>query len=159
MNIYVRAMYCVALLGTALVGLSQYRPAWAASVSLDWWSLPELCEQVRQGERELADGEPHREALLGRMSAKAEVIEDLRAGRLTLRRAAARFRRLNAAPGAATALPGRFAGAPEEERLCRQVISWAAAADPNESAPTRRRLEEELARLLAQNGGALELHE
>jgi hypothetical protein len=155
MNIYVRILSCIALLGTALLALSHYRPAWASRYGLDWWSLPEMHEQIRSGEQALLDKQADCEAVEARIAVKAEVIDALVAGRLTLAEAAARFRKLNASAGAPpTAVKGAFPGATEEERLCRQVISWTTCVGSYESAhQTRERLEAELGRLLAQDGG------
>jgi hypothetical protein len=97
--------------------------------------------------------------------AKRQVTEELLAGRITLPRAAARFRDINAAPGAAgRPLEGNVPGATEEERLCRQVISWAAAQaelprQPGSGLPTRDRLEAELNALLQRNHGTVPLPE
>jgi hypothetical protein len=164
MNFCVRMMSFVALLGTTLIGLSQYRPAWAARAGLDWWSLPELCEEYRHGEQELAAQEAQGRGMVERLRARGEVIDDLRAGRLTLVQAAARFRGLNGlAPEASYDLSHHMAGATEEERLCRQVIYWAEGAErtvpPTAREQTRRCLEAELDRLLAENNGVIRLQE
>jgi hypothetical protein len=164
MNLYVRMVSALTLLATALLGLSQYRPAWAAQAGFDWWSLPEVYQELRRGEQESAALAPRTEAALERLRARVQVIEDLRAGRLTLVQAAAHFRRLNALPAARPVNPGQlFAGATEEERLCRQVIFWADAADRNVPSAvreqTRRRLEAELECLLASDHGLIQLRE
>jgi hypothetical protein len=162
MNVYVRTLSCAALLGTALIGLSQLRPAWATRYGLDWWSLPELHEELRRGEEEGAAMQPRAEVLEARMLAKGRVVAELRAGRLTLLQATARFRDLNTPiEGVHDDLRGRVAGATEEERLCRQVILWAWAADlevsPDAAEQPRARLEAELERLLAENNGIVRL--
>ncbi len=157
MSLYVRTLSCVALLGLALGAVSQYRPAWAVRMQLDWWSLPELQEEVRHGESRSARLDARCHELTARLTGKDAAIRDLRAGRLTLLQAAARFRDLNGADDtAAIDRWGRFAGATQEERLCRQVIQWAGAAGPA-GEPTRRRLEAELADLLARNNGSIRL--
>jgi hypothetical protein len=101
------------------------------------------------------------DAVLARLAAKARVVADLRAGRLTLPQAAARFRRLNDAP--CTDLARRLRGATEEERLCRQVIRWAESTaqgeSPGEAEQTRDGLEAELDGLLARTNGNLRLSE
>jgi hypothetical protein len=164
MNLAVRMMSFVAVLGTVLIGLAQYRPAWAVQAGLDWWCLPELCEQVRRGEEELAAQEPHGRAMVERLRARGAVTNELRAGRLTLVQAAARFRSLNVYPPDSVPDLRRFLpGATDEERLCRQAIFWAEGSDPAMSPAarelTRRRLEAELNRLLAENNGAIRLPE
>jgi hypothetical protein len=164
MNLGVRTMSFVALLGMVLIGLGQYRPAWAVQAGLDWWNLPELCEQVRRGEEKLAAQEPRGRAMVERFRARGAVTEELRAGRLTLVQAAARFRNLNAyPPDSVPDLRHYVPGATDEERLCRQVIFWAEGSDPAMPLAarkwTRRQLEAELDRLLAENNGIIRLPE
>ncbi len=157
MSFSVRALSVVALVGTAFTALAQARPPWATRWNLDWWNVPVLCEQIQRGERDLAALQPTGEILVARAKAKAAVTEDLLAGRLTLLQTAAQFRKLNAEqPASKIDLRQHFAGATEEERLCRQVIQWAAFAARDISASaseqTRSRLEAELAGLLAARG-------
>jgi hypothetical protein len=163
MNFCARVMAVMALLGTALIGLGQYRPAWATQVDLDWWNLPELYDELRRGQQELEAQEQQRQAAVERLWARAAIIGDLRAGRQTLVQAAARFRRLNAsAPEGPIDLRQHVPGATEEERVCRQVIYWAESADcpaPTARGEVRRRLEEELDRLLAEHNGTIRLEE
>jgi hypothetical protein len=163
MNLCARVMAVMALLGTALIGLGQYRPAWAVQVDLDWWNLPELYEELRRGQQDLEAREAQRRAAVERLRVRAAIIEDLRAGRLTLVQAAAHFRRLNAlATDCAIDLREHIAGKTEEERACRQVIYWADSAErpaPAVRGQTRRHLEAELDALLAENHGVLRLEE
>ena len=165
MNLYVRALSCLALVGTALAALHEYRPAWAARAGLDWWSLPDLQAQLRRAEQQQAALGQGDGVTLARMTGKEAVTRDLRAGRLTLLQAAARFRALNASPGGPAAdLRAHFAGTTAEERVCRQVISWTQAAVSQDESPaagrhTGRRLEAELAGLLERNHGVITLPE
>jgi hypothetical protein len=162
MRFYVRALSFLALLSMGLTALSQYRPAWAARLDLDWWSLPELQEQLRHGKQESAELDAGGAAVVGRVLAKDRVIRELRDGRLTLAEAAAHFGALNAAGGESRVnLVSHYPGATEQERLCRQVIRWAESVAKTESHAAaeqlRQRLEDELACLLAQDGGAVPL--
>jgi hypothetical protein len=163
MNLYVRTLSCLALLGTSLVALSQYRPSWAAELNLDWWNLPELREDIRR-EKE-REGKLRRDTGIARCAAREEVTQDLLAGRLTLPQAAARFRALNAAVGPNVPPLGLwFPGATEEERLCRQVIAWVESAStvprsPGSGRTARRRLVAELTALLDQGHGVIRLPE
>jgi hypothetical protein len=163
MNLYVRALSCVALVGMALAALNEYRPAWAARAGLDWWSLPELHAQLRRCEQEQAALGQVGATVVARAAAKERVSADLRAGRLTLLQAAVRFRALGAAPSCpGVDLRGHYAGATEDERTCRQVISWVAGAvaqdeSPDASEEVRRRLEAELANLLERHHGVIAL--
>jgi hypothetical protein len=164
MNVCVRSLSWIALLGASLTALGHYRPAWAAHWNLDWWSLPELQENVRQGQQTRAAMEPRCDAAAARLAAKEQTTQELLAGRLTLVQAAARFRVLNAsATGEARDLTLYLDGATDEERLCRQVIGWAKGArairSPEAGEQTCQRLEEELAGLLASNHGMIRLPE
>jgi hypothetical protein len=158
MNLYMRALSSVALLGMALAAMNQYRPAWAARMGMDWWSLPELQAEVRDGQERSAELGARSAAANARLTGKNAVIEAFRAGRLTLLQAAARFRDINETRHDSCA---SFAGATAEERLCRQVISWAEAAARDESLnasqQTRRRLGAELDALLERNHGIIRL--
>jgi hypothetical protein len=157
---HLRIFSTLALLGATLAGLAQYRPAWAADHSLDWWNLADLREQTRRDERELAECDQGKAERAARQAARAAVIKDLRAGRLSLAQAAAEFLRLVA--GISPVQPQLIkadAAATELEHVCRQVVSWAeadaAAESPAAARQTRERLEQELSRLLAQHDGAI----
>ncbi|HEX5269789.1 MAG TPA: hypothetical protein VFW33_04840 [Gemmataceae bacterium] len=148
MSRHYRLLSCVALLAGALAALGQYRPPWAAGMNLDWWSLPELREEVRRGKEDRAALERAGVAVVTRREAKERATQELLAGRLSLAQAAARFREADALPGGCPRrcrAPGRT----EEERSCREVIGWAVAAAERAGGPgigraIRRRLEAEL---------------
>jgi hypothetical protein len=72
--------------------------------------------------------EEQTEAVLRRTGAKTEVAEEVAAGRLGLFAAAARFRDLDADTSADYRQHWRLLveGATDEERYCRQVLSYAA---------------------------------
>jgi hypothetical protein len=165
MNFYVRTLSCLALLGMSLAALSQYRPSWAARVSLDWWSLSELREEIRRGQERDAELVRVGAGALERAAAKEEATQALLAGRLTLTQAASRFRAVNASScSTELRLSERFRGATEEERLCRQVISWAEAASDGPASrgrgrPIRQRFEAELNALLEKGHGVVALPE
>ncbi len=165
MNIYVRALSCLALLGLSLTALSQYRPAWAVGMSLDWWNLPELREEVRRGRETDAALDRAAAGALPRAEAKDQVTCDFLAGRLSLTEAAARFRAIDRDNARALAmLRVYYPAATDEELRCRQVISWATGAaetptDPESGNRTRRRLEAELIALLEKNHGVITLPE
>jgi hypothetical protein len=156
MNFYSRALSVLALLAMALAGLSQYRPAWAQRMGLDWWTLPDLHDEIRRYEEQDARINRREQAVIARLVAKSAVIDDLRSGRLSLARAAANFRRLNALPPACALDPGE-GHAGEGERLCRQVILWAMAANPKQAETSRERFEAELTCLLAEHNGIVPL--
>jgi hypothetical protein len=96
--------------------------------------------------------------LLRRIAAKDEVIDRLLAGDLTLLEAAAWFRRLNADPPHLAMDYSMLAGDSEEEKVCRQVISWVGhhlamkAASASEAHDVVHRLEGELQERLRRDG-------
>jgi hypothetical protein len=93
-------------------------------------------------------------AVSDRLSAKAHIADEVAAGRLSLREAAAAFRDLDAQqPRQVYDHPAAFPpGASEDERRCRAVIDWAVNAAPPDHAPAlARRLEAELEVLLRQD--------
>jgi hypothetical protein len=165
MNLYVRALSCVALLGMSLAALSQYRPSWAGKMSLDWWNLSDLREQIHRGEDRDAELDRLCAVAAVRCADKAEATEELLAGRMMLAEAAARFRAVNAKRDAMTPpLEDVFPGATEEERVCRQVIAWAESASRIQGSAeaarqTRERLEAELNALLEKGHGVITLPE
>ncbi len=158
MNFYSRLLSIIALLGMALAGLSQYHPTWAAPLGLDWWSLPELRDEMRRCEEQQAQMTLREQAVIARLVAKSAVSDDLRAGRLSLAQAAIKFGELNAMPPQCPADLGEYGSAVSEgERLCRQVIYWVVASQPGSAPELRARLENELTRLLAEHNGVLQL--
>jgi hypothetical protein len=111
-----------------------------------------------------AEGEREREARLERQlqvvrwrgEAKARVVRRLLAGGLTLPQAAAQFGWLNERPADYPCPDGHlWPGASREEKLCRQVVSWARelAPDEEEGVETVARFEREVDALLARPGG------
>jgi hypothetical protein len=157
-NTFVRLLACIALVGTPFVVLEKTRPAWAAPLGLDWWTLPQLARVVRQAEAESEDLDRRGAAVLARINARQEVVRDLCDGRLTLLEAAARFRALNATAGATArrAAQDIYPGASEGERICRQVIGHVRThleeQSPGRGETVTRALEEELRARLEADG-------
>jgi hypothetical protein len=123
---------------------------------LAWCSAEVAAAREKDGELEVIR---HRVGV--RLVGKTVVADDLRAGRLGLLEAAARFRDLNDAdPSFEEGLFRKYApGATDEERLCRSVIGFVAnpprgSPDPEELV---RRLEAEVEARLAD--GTLRLRE
>jgi hypothetical protein len=159
-NLNSRIVSFIALLGMALAGLSQYRPAWAAGMGLDWWSLPELLDELHRCEEQREQLDRSDQVVIARLVAKSAVIDDLRAGRLTLAQAAASFGRLSVPPQRRTPGCGEYVADDRRgERLCRMVIRWALAENSARTPALRDRLEQELARLLSEDRGTIALPE
>jgi hypothetical protein len=158
MNWPARLLLCSAAAVGLLSGLCALRPAWAERLGLDFWELPRLERENRQGLCEMAEGKELAARAERRMARRREVVQGLRERRLGLTDAAARFGELNAAcPGAEGGLRLLYPGASDEERCCRQVIAWVrkdlAQESPEEAARLAGELEAQLDRLL--RGGAL----
>jgi hypothetical protein len=87
---------------------------------------------------------------------KAEVIQRLLDGRITLPEAAAWFKSLNRPGRNGLDLLAGYPGASEGERLCRQVIAWAKARAEtqsySEAEVVGQRLEAELRARLERDG-------
>jgi hypothetical protein len=136
-------------LGLAVV-VGAVLPGVAASIGLDFRDLPELQRQLEEGQRTRAELESREAEVLARLDTKEQIVTDLLAGRLTLLTAAARFHALTAnVPGAVRYLRFCYEGRSDEERYCRQVISWVRTealvmAPPEVTRVTLRRLEAEL---------------
>jgi hypothetical protein len=95
-------------------------------------------------------------AATARLAGKTRAVVALLEGRLALAEAAARFAAINRARTEPcwACLPLPDPGGSEEERLCREVITWAEGylgmRDPCLGALARARLEDELEAMLRQ---------
>jgi hypothetical protein len=129
------------------------RAGWMADLGLDFWSIPALLQQTRAAEErqeQLAEEGERIDAVTCR---KDEVVEELIAGRTSLRTAAAEFCRANPETPACAARQFRhqFPDASEQELVCRHVIHWARetlADQPERCAAVVARLEQDLRDLL-----------
>jgi hypothetical protein len=101
--------------------------------------------------------EDEERATLARMQAREEVLADLRAEKISLLEAAARFGALNRQIDNGDRHTLRaFRGNSEGERLCRQVIQRVKYREPDQPDPEalafRHRLEAQLEELLQRDG-------
>jgi hypothetical protein len=133
----------------ALAGVLYLFPGAAARLGLDFWTVPELCLDMQQAEADAAELDRQSEETLRRLVAREDAVRAVQGGRLTLWQAAARFRDLDAtAPASARRVAARrFPGISEDERCCRLVIAWLAAAEekqPGGGTGLARRLTAEL---------------
>jgi hypothetical protein len=110
------------------VALSVALAAFMASLALARWAAGELAD-IAWADRRL-EALDRRLAVSSRVGeAKGRVVNELIAGRLTLRQAADRFRELNAwlAPDGNEDLLGLFPVVTGEEAVWRNVLLWARA--------------------------------
>jgi hypothetical protein len=96
--------------------------------------------------------------VLDRLKAKTRAVEQLAAGEMTLFEAAAWFMHWNQNPPGFPLVHNRaFPGESPEEKVCRQVLSWAQAhmrrtMPPSQAEEAICRLEAELADHIATHG-------
>jgi hypothetical protein len=148
-----QSLLCVVLAFSALVAVPTLFPGPAGSAGLDFWNVPAVLDSIQQGAQLNERLEEQLQAVHERSAAKDEVAEDVAAGRLTLLEGAARFRDLDASASEGYRRGWRqlVKGASDEERYCRQVLSYLEAVlrdRPAASAAIRARLETELRRRL-----------
>jgi hypothetical protein len=155
----------LAMLFAALVGMSAYQCLHRTKVCGEVCEPP---EEVRKFASDVAERHDYLSRFDGkalvRIKTRREIIEELAAGRMTLFDAASRFKQLNSEPN-----PGKidvlslFRGATENERLCRQVITWLDTITHNMTESQRQQVlgqaEAELRNHLAQHGGQVVLPE
>jgi hypothetical protein len=145
-------------LGAALALITaalHFAPWWGPAVGLDDWDLPGLAARLQEEQRRQQELEVQLLASRGQAAARARVGDDLAAGRLTLREAAAALCALNEDPDfPREQFRAAFPGASDEERCCRAALAWArqrSQGRPGEDEVLRR-LEEELQEALGNRG-------
>src|SRR5262249_41885967 len=149
MNLLQRSFFCALAAPALLLGACRAQPELARRLNLDVWTLPEMQQQIAEGQRDLAHGEEILRGLRERIERRERIADEVAAGRMGLLQAAARFRDLNAAGTTGGQDPGRlFVGDSDEERCCRQVIQWVNLRvewqSTEETAQVGDRLEQEL---------------
>ena len=124
MRLFARLCAYIAAVVALLVGLSLFAGSWlgerANGLQVGRWIVFESrrTEALRLRSEAVAQGEEQ----------KKTIVADLRAGRLTLREAAAQFREANQL--VQKGIPGMVADyrtPTSEEGLCRQVLAWVWA--------------------------------
>jgi hypothetical protein len=150
------SLYAV-VLATVLIGKGYADPEWAGALAQAVQALPELVLQIAEQRRACAGHEDRTLACFRAAEAKEQTVRDLLARRLTLVEAADRFRQVNVGlSGSGNRFLGLFPGRTDEERLCRQVISWAygelAQRAPDEAEMAAVLLELELQEHLDHHG-------
>ncbi len=155
----------LAMLCAALVGVSAYQCSHRTKVC---GAMSEPPEEVRKFASDIAERHDYLcrfdGKALARIHTRRGIIEELAAGRMTLFEAAAQFKRLNSEPNAVkTDVLHLFRGATDNERLCRQVITWLDTITHEMSESQRQQVlgqaEAVLRDHLAQHGGQVVLPE
>jgi hypothetical protein len=154
MSPWTRHLMSLSLLLAVLAGA---RTQCFDSLTASWAALSEARQALERERHKRERMEGLDGAVVQRMTIKNTVVQQLIAGDLTLREAAAWFKYLNERPaGCEDGYRKSYPAASAEESACLQVISWVRA-DLNLSAPaqaeaTVRRLEAELQGYLACEG-------
>ena len=121
--------FCLVLAVSALAVALSLVPSWAAAVGLDFWNLPATFDRMDGEAQRGEEFDEENRAMLSRLAAKRQVVEEAAAGRLTLLEAVARFRELDATTPERQIRAWRTAIAAnsDEERYCLTVIQhvWA----------------------------------
>jgi hypothetical protein len=122
-----RFAVCAGVLGAAFTGLSLCQMRSSDGPEAQAGSLPSFLTELEQEQERGRALEVELRQVLARFEFRREALDNLLAGRLTLREAAARFGAVNRElpEGARLALRDHFAGATDEERCYRQVMAAA----------------------------------
>jgi hypothetical protein len=144
-------------IAAALIGIVHVQPGWAASLSMDWWSLSDLEQTMERQLRQTIELDEQREQAASRASARQSIVEEVAADRMTLIQAAVEFRRLNQTlPPGPWSYNHAYSGESEGERLCRYVIRLVqinlSERTPQLVAAKTEQLNGELRVLLQQDG-------
>lgn len=157
MNFWTRAGILLCVAGF-FVGVSFAEVDWMAPLRLDWRQGVEVA-QAHQNESIRGEVIARQLAISRqRLKAKEEVVYRTVDGELTLFEAAAWFRFLNENPSdCQEAYRETCLGKSDEEKLCRQVISWVGESLRHRGLASRaeqetRRLEQILAQHLGKSG-------
>jgi hypothetical protein len=145
----IRALVHLGLLSVSLVAFLCMIPMKEDCQGWDCRGLPDLLKVLLREQQRQAALECSLDAVNWRSAEKEKITHELLEGRLTLLEAQARFQSLNESrKDCPIEYHKLYAGATEEERTCREVISWAyairAITSRSEAAAVARRLEAEL---------------
>ena len=109
------------LTALTVAGLTAH-PALAQEIGLDFWHVPDLRAGLRASERRARELEQRGEVTLRRVGVRAETVDDLIAGRLTVADAVRRFDELNRSePTVMERVRRMYPGATDEERAGWQL--------------------------------------
>src|SRR4051812_37481770 len=120
-----RLLLIAGLAGAVGAVLYLARPSWAAHLGLDFWEFPSLSARIASDRQEAGSLATKDEQVMRRIAVKEAIVEDLIHGRIGLLDAAAQFRVLTAGQrGYSLVLRGMYPNMTDEERVCRNVISY-----------------------------------
>jgi hypothetical protein len=123
---FLRLIFMIVMLLAVGLGAAMQQPESARDLGLDPQRLADLKSSMLSDGSAAGKIDDKDRAIVRRIYAKEGIIHELIDGRITAREAVAQFRQLNEAHGAAPGYPLE-AGDTEDERACRQIMSWAQA--------------------------------
>src|SRR5262249_55898796 len=85
------------VLMTGVTGVGVANPEWVTEVGLDFWNIPRMNNEIDRLQRQNDELEQQPRAVMKRLTAKTEIVDEVYSGNLTLREAALRFHELNRA--------------------------------------------------------------
>jgi hypothetical protein len=138
-----------------LVGVSAYQIGHAKKTPSP--RLPALDDSYSELERRQDELTSFDGVFIARSAQRKAIVEEVRDGKLSLFEAAAEFKRLNSLPRPTKMDPVYpFAGKSENEKVCRQVITWLHSymddLPPSQREVVLERAEADLRDHLARNG-------
>jgi hypothetical protein len=138
----------------ASAGVGYAAPETARNLGLDYWSLPGLVAECDAATQDDAEIDARLRGIRKSIKARTEVAEQAAAGELSLLEAAARFREVTFDDESYQgSLRKRYPGMSDDERLCRNVLSYVEASSSSGTREHLARLKAELNDLLKQPGG------
>jgi hypothetical protein len=149
MNALPRCLLCALAAQTLLFGMCALHFDLTERLDLNVLTVSEKERQIKQDQREMERVDVALSEVQIRIGDRERIADEVSAGRMGILEAADRFRELNAsARPTPLTLEGRFDGDSEDERCCRQVMSWVsmrlAQKSTAEAEMVSERLEEEL---------------
>jgi len=135
-----RIVSIVVFIVILVVATAIARPAWATSVGLDVWSLPELREQIAASADRDRDLEAEDSEVCRRIEAKEQLIRELISGQITLEAATTQFTLFDLdSPEHLSVIRRIHPGATDSESMARNVAAYASMRLEDE--PVLRRLQ------------------
>jgi hypothetical protein len=139
MNLTLRAVVATTFLATLASVCLTADPAFAADTGLDIWDLPEIWKANDAANRDRDKLERIAQATSNRLAVRAETVEAVLAGRTEPEAAVRTFVELNRSDAKALELcRANFAGATDEERAARQLVSHVRSQGPDTGATADR---------------------
>jgi len=139
-----------------LAGMSQAVPEWVEDSGLDFWNLPRVNRQLELQARRTEDLDARLENTFSRIEIRQRVVDQILAGQMSLREAAAKFRELTqAVPKHVELVKLHYPDMSEDEMYCRYVLDylWRGCGFPKEPTPVLLKLQRELEHARHQAGG------